>query len=472
MHKNSNATRSVAVIGGGIGGLVVALKLIQEGYKVTIIEKQNFVGGIATSFHHGDYIMDVGPHVLTFPTKSEITDEIISIVEEENLIDLPSISNLYKTYFQGSFFTPATPISKIFTTLGIGFSFRAFGSYFISKCKNLFKSKFHTIDEYMIASYGEFLYNIWFKNYIKLQFTGSDYSLKNIVNSYPGLSLKSIILIIFTKKSHVALTDNISKIRSSQYNKYPKLGMLFLIQKIQDRITDKGGKIFLNSTITSITHNSPKKITFEQNNQKNELNIDAIIYALPPKLAIQWFPNPLQPSPPKNLAQNAIMVFLFVDSPGLFDWWVINFNQPDLIFFRISQQNFLSKNICPKNKTLLCIEIMCNDNDEISKYEDSKLLSIVLSDLKKIDILNNETIDSKILKFNNLYIDSQMSSNPQQQEIYNFINSHKQEYLMGVLQDSGNSSDSNPSQSNAGFHSAFLNAAEIVKKINLDFTKK
>ena len=45
--------------------------------------------------------------------------------------------------------------------------------------------------------------------------------------------------------------------------------MLFLIQKIQDRITDKGGKIFLNSTITSITHNSPKKITFEQNNQKN-----------------------------------------------------------------------------------------------------------------------------------------------------------------------------------------------------------
>ena len=40
MHKNSNATRSVVVIGGGISGLVTSLKLLQEGYKVILIEKQ------------------------------------------------------------------------------------------------------------------------------------------------------------------------------------------------------------------------------------------------------------------------------------------------------------------------------------------------------------------------------------------------------------------------------------------------
>ena len=46
--QNSN-TKKLIVVGGGIGGLFASWKLLQQGYKVTIIERQNFLGGLSTS---------------------------------------------------------------------------------------------------------------------------------------------------------------------------------------------------------------------------------------------------------------------------------------------------------------------------------------------------------------------------------------------------------------------------------------
>ncbi|KAI8467039.1 MAG: hypothetical protein J3K34DRAFT_387134 [Monoraphidium minutum] len=59
--------KTAVVIGGGIGGLVVAGRLAQEGVRVTLLEQNEQVGGRCQSMHAGGFRWDTGPSLLLFP---------------------------------------------------------------------------------------------------------------------------------------------------------------------------------------------------------------------------------------------------------------------------------------------------------------------------------------------------------------------------------------------------------------------
>ncbi|MBC8105859.1 MAG: phytoene desaturase [Anaerolineae bacterium] len=55
------------VIGAGFGGVAAALRLRAKGYDVTIIDKQDKLGGRAYVYHRNGYTFDAGPTVVTAP---------------------------------------------------------------------------------------------------------------------------------------------------------------------------------------------------------------------------------------------------------------------------------------------------------------------------------------------------------------------------------------------------------------------
>jgi len=61
MNKNA------IVIGAGVGGLAAAVRLACNGYKVTVIEANNFIGGKINSKTVNGYRFDMGPSVFTGP---------------------------------------------------------------------------------------------------------------------------------------------------------------------------------------------------------------------------------------------------------------------------------------------------------------------------------------------------------------------------------------------------------------------
>lgn len=66
-RHSSPRARRVLVLGAGLGGISAAISLAQEGYDVTIIEKNARIGGKLNVLETGGYTFDLGPSILTLP---------------------------------------------------------------------------------------------------------------------------------------------------------------------------------------------------------------------------------------------------------------------------------------------------------------------------------------------------------------------------------------------------------------------
>lgn len=66
-HQVAGGPRRAVVIGGGFGGMAAALRLRAQGYAVTLVERQDKLGGRAQVFEHEGFRHDAGPTIITAP---------------------------------------------------------------------------------------------------------------------------------------------------------------------------------------------------------------------------------------------------------------------------------------------------------------------------------------------------------------------------------------------------------------------
>jgi phytoene desaturase len=65
MLKKSSKHKSVVIVGAGIyGGMCTAARLLKDGYRVKIFEKEPIVGGRANRIIQDGYKFDIGPTLL------------------------------------------------------------------------------------------------------------------------------------------------------------------------------------------------------------------------------------------------------------------------------------------------------------------------------------------------------------------------------------------------------------------------
>jgi len=95
--------KKIVVIGSGFGGLAAAIRLQSRGYEVTIMEKNQMVGGHAYQFKKNGYTFDMGPSLVTAP---DIIQKVFQVAGKkmENYLDLIALDPFYRIYFHdGSF---------------------------------------------------------------------------------------------------------------------------------------------------------------------------------------------------------------------------------------------------------------------------------------------------------------------------------------------------------------------------------
>lgn len=93
--------KKVIIIGSGFAGLSAAGCLAKEGYDVTILEKNDQVGGRARQFKAEGFTFDMGPSWYWMP---DVFEKYFSIFGKkiEDYYDLKRISPSYKVFFQNN----------------------------------------------------------------------------------------------------------------------------------------------------------------------------------------------------------------------------------------------------------------------------------------------------------------------------------------------------------------------------------
>ncbi len=65
---NKRHDHPIGVIGSGLGGLAAACVLAARGYRVTLFERNEWLGGKAAVLEQDGFRFDMGPTIVTLPS--------------------------------------------------------------------------------------------------------------------------------------------------------------------------------------------------------------------------------------------------------------------------------------------------------------------------------------------------------------------------------------------------------------------
>ncbi|HLP22796.1 MAG TPA: phytoene desaturase family protein [Microbacteriaceae bacterium] len=102
-------TKTVAIIGGGIAGLSTAALLAREGYRVTVFEQRDAVGGRAGSWEKDGFRFDTGPSWYLMP---EVFDHFFKLMGTSSAeqLSLDLLDPGYRVIFEGDGDQPVSTI--------------------------------------------------------------------------------------------------------------------------------------------------------------------------------------------------------------------------------------------------------------------------------------------------------------------------------------------------------------------------
>src|SRR5262245_15283130 len=152
-------TDQVHVLGAGLAGLSAAQDIARSGAKVKVIEREPYVGGLATSFDVGDgFIVDLGPHRF-YSTNDGILNHMEGALEG----NFDYRDRLSRIFMMKRFFDYPLKASNVLRNLPPTMLVKSFLDYISVRIKD----RFHPIpdtcfENYIVKRFGRTLYSVFF----------------------------------------------------------------------------------------------------------------------------------------------------------------------------------------------------------------------------------------------------------------------------------------------------------------------
>ena len=387
----------VTILGAGPAGLWTALSLLEKysGIDITVIEKADSPGGITGSFRYKDMTFDYGSHRLHPATAPDLLKKIGEMLDGD-LLKRPRNGRIW---LEGRFISfPLKPVDLLFNlpfSFSSGVALDSLASLFIRKKEGT------SFEDTLLAGLGKTISNRFYFPYAQKLWGLPPAELS------PVQARKRIASGSIGKMVRKALSSLKGSSGDTGLFYYPRNGFGQIAEVTAAAIEEYGARIIFNSKAIAVTPPAKERHGIVVTSSGERIDTDFLFSTIP----VTEFAGLLEPSAPTQVIKAAdelsfrSMVFCILEVKGsqYTPYDAHYFPGVDTCFSRLSEPKNYSLAEKPRNRTGLCFEIPCTDEDEIWKLGNDDLLKLVLDDLEKTDLPEPETADFTIRRKRNVY---------------------------------------------------------------------
>ena len=376
----------VVVIGAGPAGLTAGLRLAQEGYSVLVIEASDAVGGFSRSIDILGGRVDLGPHRF-FSSDRRINEFWLEVVGT----DFVMVDRVTRILYDGNLFDyPLRPMNAL-KGLGLVESTRSILSYLAARSRS--SDAPIDFEGWVTSRFGQRLYEIFFKTYserlwgIPCTELDADFAAQRIKKFSLGAALKSAVRPS-SGSSHKTLADRFA---------YPETGSGYLYQRMQEMLTDLGGRVQMRAAVTELITEQGRAVGV-RTSDGTVVRAGQVISTMPLTqlvMSMSDVPLPVQNACSELKFRNTTLVYINVNTPSPFpDQWLY-IHDPRVQMGRLTNFSNWSSSIGGEpGSTILCAEYWSNDDDDFWSLADEQLRLVVERDLELTGLVGRETFGS------------------------------------------------------------------------------
>lgn len=390
--------QKVVVFGAGVGGLAAGYFLARTGkYHVTVLEKEQTIGGLCASFEHNGFVLDYGAHKL-YSVIPGVLDEVRSLMGDR-LIQLPKKNRLYLDSHLVDYPLQLGNLAKVlgptgFIRLGFGYVKELIRSLVSRQAPRSY-------EEYIIQRFGRPTYELVFEP-LADKVWGDPATLHPEMarTRLPSSGALELILKLFGLKKETAETN-------AEFFYYPRAGFGDWPQALAEGIQMNGGEVLVGVDIKGLELDNGriKNVNVVVQGSEAKLAADYLVSSLPlPLIGRIVFGDS---DPEFNTAvqglqfRHLILVYLFLKkSLILQDQWIF-FPQRNVVFSRIFEQKQMNPELGPVDQTVITADFTAAEGGELWDSSDEILVQRVIEGLvatnfiKAEDVLGNVVIRRK-----------------------------------------------------------------------------
>ncbi len=423
-------SKHVVILGAGLAGLSCGYELARAGRKVTILEREPFVGGMASSFvedneETGEYwSYDFGPH--RFHTQDEaLHAHVKEVLGTENLVTAQRLSRIV---LFNKFFDYPLIGSNVLKNMPRMLLIKAFLDYLWVRFLDTTRLRKYddlSFESWVTRRFGKTLYDVFFG-----QYTEKTWGMSPSQISADWASQRITLLSLWDtiKKTLFPSKKNTPRTLVTSFI-YPKRGGIGELARSYARhIEAAGGQILVGNPVIRVLVENSRVTGIEYGRQERKiLEADHYVSTIP----VTSLSRAVKPAAPQTVLDAIkalqyvaiVFVYLKLDRESVSpDSWVY-LPEKHLTIHRISEFRNFSPHCAPKGKTLICAEITCRTGDEIWRSSPEKLAEIAENDLVKVGLIEQgQVIDSFTKKIPFAYPVYDLKYRDHLQPVVDFVN--------------------------------------------------
>jgi protoporphyrinogen oxidase len=382
----------VVILGGGPAGLAVGHQLSRQAVRVTVLERNPYVGGLAATFQHRGFKFDLGGH-RWFTKNEELNNWFRRLMEGELVL----VNRTSRIYHDGKYFNYPIRLKEVLAKshpvaiAGIVASF-----IWSSLRQAAFDPPIVTMEQAYTAQFGATLYRMFFERYSEKVWGApcNQLSADWVAQRSQGLSIWALArdALLGPRRDVVSLIDQFM---------YPRDGYGRISERMAEDIIAARNEILLGSQVTRLIYHDAGRIEvlYRRDGQEHSLYADHVVSTIPlGRFVLMLAPDcdPSVASAARSLKfRDLITVNLILRRKQVSrDTWLY-IQDKEIIFGRMHEpKNWSSAMVSDDDHTSLVLECFCSEGDSIWTMSNEAIGQRCIRDLsEKLNFIQESDVE-------------------------------------------------------------------------------